>query len=94
MLNEALRLFRIYNDLKITELADQIGLSPSYISELEAGKKSPSLKVISKYATRFDVPSSAIFGFAEQLEADPHGLKARIARTVFGFLKKVEQNGQ
>lgn len=92
MLDEALRLFRVYNDLKIRELAEQIGLSPSYISELENGRKTPNLGVIAKYSERFDVPSSSIIEFAEQLEANEKGIKARIAKGVFGFLRRVEQN--
>lgn len=46
-----LRMLRIAKDLSITELARQIGVSESYISEIEKGKKNPSYKVCEKYAS-------------------------------------------
>ena len=45
-----LRMLRIAKDLSITELARQIGVSESYISEIERGKKNPSYEVCEKYA--------------------------------------------
>ena len=53
MLSEALRLIRTFHDLKQKQLAEQIGLSRSYISEIEKGHKIPTLDVIEKYSTRF-----------------------------------------
>lgn len=47
---EILRALRIAKDLSITELARQIGVSKSYISEIENGKKNPSYEVYGKYA--------------------------------------------
>lgn len=45
-----LRMLRIAKDLSITDLARQIGVSESYISEIERGKKNPSYEVCEKYA--------------------------------------------
>ncbi|TBW32841.1 XRE family transcriptional regulator [Siculibacillus lacustris] len=70
MLSEALRLIRVFHDAKQTDLADRIGVSKSYISELESGKKSPTLEVIEKYSKEFSIPSSSILFFSEQLSAD------------------------
>lgn len=68
MLNEALRLVRVYHDLSQSELSLDLGVSNSYISELEAGKKQPTLDMLSKYSERFDIPVSALLLFGEQLE--------------------------
>lgn len=94
MINEALRLFRVYNDLKLYELAQKIGLSASYLSEIEKGKKTPNLGVIEKYASFFDVPPSAILQFSEKLESDSAGIKSVIAKSIIGFLQNVETHGE
>ncbi len=39
-MGEALRLLRIFNGYKSTELAKKLELSQSYVSELENGKNS------------------------------------------------------
>jgi transcriptional regulator with XRE-family HTH domain len=58
MLAEALRLIRVFHDMKQQELAERLGLSKSYVSELESGKKVPSIEVIQKYSDTFDIPAS------------------------------------
>lgn len=92
MLSEALRLIRVFHDLKQQELADEIGLSKSYVSELENGKKIPSMDVIQKYSERFGIPASSIMFFAENLENPGKAAKTRsaIAGKVLQFLNFVE----
>ena len=97
MLPEALRLIRVFHDVKQNELADRFGISKSYLSEIESGKKTPSVEIIEKYASEFQIPKSSILFFSEQLE-DPlpsHKLidKARgvIAGKVISFLKVIEE---
>jgi transcriptional regulator with XRE-family HTH domain len=70
MLGEALRLIRIYHDCKSQDLAKALDLSPSYISELERNKKTPSLDVIKKYADYFGTTASAIMFFSEDIDKD------------------------
>jgi len=65
MLNEALRLIRVFHDLNQKDLADKLGISNSYISEIESGKKTPTLEVIEKYSAVFNMPSSSILFFSE-----------------------------
>lgn len=40
-IGEVLRLLRIANDLSITALSERTGISKSYITEIEKGKKNP-----------------------------------------------------
>lgn len=70
MVGEALRLLRVFHDCKTTMLAEALGLSPSYISEIENNRKNPSLDTIKKYADYFETSISAIMFFAEDLEKD------------------------
>ena len=60
MINEALRLLRVFHDLKQFEMAEKLGISKSHISEIEKGSKSPSLDLIERYASEFSIPVSSI----------------------------------
>ncbi|HBU98659.1 helix-turn-helix transcriptional regulator [Thalassospira lucentensis] len=92
MLAEALRLIRVYHDIKQQELADRLGLSKSYVSELESGKKVPSMEVIQKYSDAFGIAPSSILFFSENLEnpSKAKRTKSAIAGKVLQFLQFVE----
>lgn len=68
MLGEALRLIRVYHDLKQKQAAERLGVSTSYISEIEKGTKTPTLDTIQRYSRAFDMPVSSIMFFSESLE--------------------------
>lgn len=69
MINEALRLIRVFHDMSQKEAAQKLGLSQSYLSELEKdGRKVPTIEVLKKYADAFDIPVSSIMFFSESLE--------------------------
>ena len=96
VLAEALRLIRIFHDMKQNELAAHLGISGSHLSEIESGKKQPTLKLVEHYSSEFEIPVSSILFFSEKLE-NPSGSsvsasRARgvIARKVITFLQLVE----
>ncbi|HTB21467.1 MAG TPA: helix-turn-helix transcriptional regulator [bacterium] len=69
MIGEAVRLIRVLNGKKLTEVATGLGVSVSYLSELENNKKKqPSFDFINKYAEYFGIRSSAVLFFMEELE--------------------------
>jgi transcriptional regulator with XRE-family HTH domain len=70
MLNKALRLLRIYHDISQVKLAEELEISKSHLSEIESGKKQPTLSLLERYSTFFDVPMSSILFFSENLESD------------------------
>ncbi len=78
MLNEALRLIRVFHDLSQKELAEKLEISKSYISELESGKKIPRLEILNKYSDFFDIPISSIMFFSESLDKDLKTEKLRM----------------
>jgi transcriptional regulator with XRE-family HTH domain len=45
-------------DLTQNELAKRTGISPSYISQLIQGKKTPTIKVVAKIADALNLPPS------------------------------------
>lgn len=94
MLSEALRLIRVFHDLKQIELAEKLDLSRSYLSELEKGKKKPTMEVVEKYAEYFNIPASSILFFSEKLSDKPTSAdkaKIAVASKVLDFLKLVER---
>lgn len=91
-IGEALRLLRIYNDMKAVQVSEDLGISQSYISEIEQGKKIPSIEVINKYASYFHTTPSAILLMAEGLEKDPKSFKERISGKLAGLLQELENS--
>lgn len=64
---EVLRLLRISQDISIKELSRLTGISASYITEIESGRKNkPSFSIIEKYSKALDVSKSAIMFFEEE----------------------------
>ena len=73
---EVLRLLRISNDLSIKELSDKTGISASYITEIESGKKdSPSIDIIDKYSKALNVSKTTIMFFEEDLSDKKYDYK-------------------
>jgi len=90
MIGEALRLIRVFHDKKSTELAKELGISSSYLSEIESGKKQPSLELINKYAEVFRTSSHAILFFSDDLDKDNGKFKVSIRNKILKFLKAIE----
>jgi transcriptional regulator with XRE-family HTH domain len=67
MQHEALRLVRVFHDLNQTALAERLGISKSYLSEIEGGKKPVTLELLEKYAATFNMPLSSLVFFAERV---------------------------
>lgn len=95
-MGEALRLLRIFNGYKSAELAKKLELSQSYVSELENGKKQPTMEVLDKYAKVFEMKKSTLMLFAESLEGEgiKNDKKQRIARAGMKLLKILEKVGE
>ena len=95
-MGEALRLLRIFNGYKSAELAKKLELSQSYVSELENGKKQPTMEVLDKYAKVFEMKKSTLMLFAESLEGEEikNDKKQRIARAGMNLLKILEKVGE
>jgi len=80
MLHRALKLLRTYHQLTQLDLAAQLEISNSYLSEIEKGVKTPPLDLLSKYSKIFNMPASSILLFSEKMdESAKTGTKLRIA---------------
>jgi transcriptional regulator with XRE-family HTH domain len=77
MINEALRLLRRFKGLSQTQMAQELGVTKSWISEIEASKKEPTLNLLQVYAEVLDVPLSSILFFSEQISNNKPSEKTR-----------------
>jgi transcriptional regulator with XRE-family HTH domain len=91
LVNESLRIIRLYWGKTQAELASNLGVSQSYISEIEKSKREVSLDLLSKYSRVLNVPMSSLLLFAEKVEgAPPMGRgKLFITNKALDFLKKL-----
>lgn len=71
MINDALRLLRLYLGLSQKQIAGELELSQSMVSEIESGTKSVSMEVLERYSAKFNVRMSQLLFFAEELEGEP-----------------------
>jgi transcriptional regulator with XRE-family HTH domain len=70
---------RLFHDMTQKELADRLDVSKSHLSEIESGKKTPTLALLKRYSEVFEVPTSSIIFFSESLDGeDPRVDKARV----------------
>jgi len=92
MLNQALRLIRTYHDMSQTELCKEIGISNSHLSEIESGKKQPTIDLLTRYSEHFKIPLSSILFFSENMEKQQPTTKLRtsVAKKVIHLLEWVE----
>lgn len=80
MMNQALRLVRVYHDMSLVEAASRVGLSKSYVSEIENGHKKVTMEVLEKYAEAFSIPMSSLMLFAERTEGK------RVSEDIRGYV--------
>jgi transcriptional regulator with XRE-family HTH domain len=81
MLNQALKQIRVFHDIKQVELARKLGISKSYLSEIESCSKPVSLDLLQKYSAYFDIPVSSLMLFSEKIDSGKKSDKFRAKAT-------------
>lgn len=96
MLNEALRLIRVFHDIKQTEAAERLGISKSYLSEIEKGRKEPTLELLRKYESLYHIPMSSIMFFAENMDKPRSYEQARtfVAAKIIQLMRFLEERSE
>ena len=64
-IGEVLKKLRLLYSVSAKDLAHDIDISPSYLSEIENSKKTPSLELLNKYSQIFEIKVSTIMLMAE-----------------------------
>ena len=87
LINRALKLTRQFHRLTQTNMAARLEISKSFLSELEAGKKTPTLDLLERYARVFEIPASTFLLFQERLEQPSGAAQRKRAEKVLHFLE-------
>lgn len=89
MLNKALKIIRTFHDVSQSEMSGRLGISNSYLSEIESGKKQPSIEILTRYSECFEIPLSSILFFSENLDSPKSSDKIRlhVAKRIVSILE-------
>jgi transcriptional regulator with XRE-family HTH domain len=66
LFGKRLRKIRRHNDLTQERLAELLGVSVEFVSNMERGVNAPSFETIEKIAEVFNLPFSDLFNFEEE----------------------------
>lgn len=87
MIHRILKLARQFHRLSQSETASRLHISKSFLSEIESGKKAPTLELLEKYAQTFDIPASTFLVFVENVDNPAAAVKQRPPRKILQFLE-------
>lgn len=97
MIGEVLKRLRNIYGYKAVEISEKLGISTSYLSEIENGKKQPSLEHLKKYAELFGIKLSSLILLSESYEeAEKEGKGTTLIRNMMislinGMSKNTEE---
>lgn len=94
MFDRALKLVRQYHRLNQVEMAKRLDISPSYLSEIEKGKKTPSFELLEKYASLIGIPVSSLVFLAEELQDNSGKVKTAVVDKVLKILEWIADSEQ
>lgn len=87
-IGSVIRSLRLIRDLSVKELADRMEISSSYICDVEANRKKPSLTMIERFSDALGVRSSTILFFDEEREKNNYNHQSLLLK----ILKILENN--
>lgn len=68
LIGDILKRTRTIYGYKASELSELLGISKSYLSEIENNKKQPSLELLEKYSKIYDMKLSSLILLSENYE--------------------------
>ena len=78
LINQGLKVLRLYWGRSQSDLAEDLGISQSYLSEIETGRKEVSLELLRRYSEKLNVPLSQLLFFVEEMEGAPKATRGRV----------------
>lgn len=92
MINEALRLLRLYCGFSQTEMASRLAVAQSMISDIESGRKNVTMDLLEAYSAAVGVRMSQLLFFAEEIEGQPIARRGQliVADKVLRLLQKLK----
>lgn len=94
MIGEILKRTRLIYGYKASDLSIKLDISPSYLSEIENNKKKPSLDLLEKYASVFDMKVSTLILLSEDHDdaVQKNGSQEFIKRMMIRFIELMSKN--
>lgn len=71
MINNALRLLRLYCGFSQTEMAARLSVAQSLVSDIERGRKNVTMDILEAYSSAVGVRMSQLLFFAEEIDGQP-----------------------
>jgi len=68
MLGETLKRTRNIYGMTASQMSKRLGISASYLSEIENGKKQPSVELLQKYADIYGIKLSSLILLSESID--------------------------
>lgn len=93
-MHETLKILRIFYGYKSVEMAELLGISQSFLSEIENNKKKVTLELLDKYSKILKIKVSTIVLLSESLENENKDLKHNVASVGMRVLKILQKNGE
>lgn len=87
---DALKKCRELKGMTQSALAERAGISPSYLSQLEKGKRDPKLTMLTQLANALGVPVAILFFLAadeKELSGLNEDLRKDLSFTAWSFIK-------
>lgn len=87
MIGDVLKRTRVIYGYKAIEMSSILGISASYLSEIENNKKQPSLELLEKYAKIYGIRLSSLILLSESMEdAEKRGKGTAVIRNMMVHL--------
>ncbi|ALG61864.1 transcriptional regulator [Citromicrobium sp. JL31] len=92
MINEALRLLRLYCRYSQAEMAERLSVAQSMVSDVERGRKNVTMDLLEAYSRAVDIRMSQLLFFAEEIEGEPIARRGQliVAEKVLQLLDKMK----
>jgi len=87
MINKAIKFLRQINRSLVKDMARELGISSSYLSELEAGKKKVSLDIVKKYSEILNIDPGLIFKLSQKIK-DEEKFNQDVFKAVIEVIEK------
>ncbi|HIU63714.1 MAG TPA: helix-turn-helix transcriptional regulator [Candidatus Avacidaminococcus intestinavium] len=98
MIGEILKKIRNIYGYKASELSKKLGISQSFLSEIENNKKQPSLELLKKYSEIYEIKLSSLILLSENLETEQQQSKIHnnvfIRNMMINFINKMASDNK
>lgn len=92
IINDALRLLRLYCGFSQTEMASRLSTTQSLVSDIEGGRKNVTMDLLEAYSKAVNIRMSQLLFFAEEIEGQPTARRGQliVAEGIVKLLEKLK----